>query len=210
MTVPSTEPWGMPLVTGLQLDLMLLFTNIWAQPIRQFSAYLIFHFPNLYFVSLPTRVLGDSMKNIIQLKLNNIHCYPSSTKAVISLYKVIRMVKHNFPYINPCSSILPWHLAPVIYTHFKAEFFYKLCWGSRCLPELTSGVQLVETILGCRTMGWLWQGEGPLCLHGLCGGYQSPEQQGSHLPRSYWDEEETRVLESWGLTLGAGCSVGMG
>lgn len=109
MTVPSTDPWGTPLVTGLQLDLMLLFTNIWAQPIRQFSAYLIFHFSNLYFVSLPTRVLGDSMKNIIQLKLNNIHCSPSSTKAVISLYKVIRMVKHNFPYINPCSPILPWH-----------------------------------------------------------------------------------------------------
>lgn len=37
-----------------------------------------------------------------------------------------------------------------------------------------------------------------------------PEQLGSHLPRSYWAEEETRVLESWGLTLGAGCSVGMG
>lgn len=59
-------------------------------------------------------------------------------------------------------------------------------------------------------MGWLWQGEEQLHLHGLCGGYQSPEQLGSHLPRSYWAEEETRVLESWGLTLGAGCSVGMG
>ena len=50
------------------------------------------------------------MKSITNIEVKNIRCYPSSTKPVILSYcKDIRLVEHNFPFINPCCPILPWH-----------------------------------------------------------------------------------------------------
>jgi len=39
-TGPGIDPWGTPLVTGLQPDFMLLITMLWAQPFSQFSVHL--------------------------------------------------------------------------------------------------------------------------------------------------------------------------
>lgn len=36
-TGPSTDPWGSPLVTGLQLDFVPWITTLQAQPFSQFS-----------------------------------------------------------------------------------------------------------------------------------------------------------------------------
>jgi len=40
-TGPSIDPWGTPLVTGLQLDFMLLITSLRARPFSHFLVHLI-------------------------------------------------------------------------------------------------------------------------------------------------------------------------
>ncbi|KAK4828429.1 LOW QUALITY PROTEIN: hypothetical protein QYF61_026525 [Mycteria americana] len=42
-TGPKTEPWGTPLVTGRQLDLVPFTTTLWAQPSSQFFTQQIVH-----------------------------------------------------------------------------------------------------------------------------------------------------------------------
>lgn len=62
---PSIEQQCTPLLTCLQLDFVLLITAPCAHSFGQFSIHLTFHLPNLYFISLPTKV-----------KVNNMDCSP--------------------------------------------------------------------------------------------------------------------------------------
>lgn len=51
-TGPTIEPWGISLMTCLQMNLMLLITTPWAQLFSSFSVYITIHLSNLQVVSL--------------------------------------------------------------------------------------------------------------------------------------------------------------
>ena len=58
---PSIKPWGTLLVTGIQLDLVLWITELWAWQFSHFPVHLTVHLSNLYFIILPARILFEAM-----------------------------------------------------------------------------------------------------------------------------------------------------
>jgi len=104
----------MPLVTSCQLDFILLIWTLQPNHPYSFSFTSLTH-PNL--TCLPTSRLWETMsKALTKSMLQSINTTTSalllSTQAVVSLYKVIRLVRHNQPLVNPC-----W-LLPVTFTSF--------------------------------------------------------------------------------------------
>jgi len=74
-TGPGIEPCGATLVTGLQLDFVPLMTTLPAQQFSRFAVTLTVHSSGVYFISLAMKMLlGDRVKRLTKLKINNIHC----------------------------------------------------------------------------------------------------------------------------------------
>jgi len=70
----SIHLWGTPLVTGLQLDFILLITTLRAQLFKQFSIHLTvqpIHQHLLYEDLMP-----DSVESLTEAKVDDIHCSP--------------------------------------------------------------------------------------------------------------------------------------
>ena len=59
-TGPSTDPWGTPLVTSLQLDSVPLMTTLWVLPFSQFSIHCTDHSSSPQFLSFPRRMLWET------------------------------------------------------------------------------------------------------------------------------------------------------
>ena len=57
-TSPSIDPW---LVTGLQLDFMVLITICYVWQFSQFSVHLAVHLTSPYLISLSMRMLWETM-----------------------------------------------------------------------------------------------------------------------------------------------------
>jgi len=64
-TEPSIDPWGIPLVTGLQPDSALLMIILWTLLVSQFSICLIVHLSIPCFLSFITRMLWEMVSNAL-------------------------------------------------------------------------------------------------------------------------------------------------
>lgn len=82
-TGPTIEPWGTQLVTGLQLDFMLLITTLWdylfnqysIHPIVQLRLHQLFH----------EDIVRTSSKNLADVEVDKYFTLTSSTKSDVSL-----------------------------------------------------------------------------------------------------------------------------
>lgn len=81
------DPWGTPVVTGLQLDFVSLTSTLWIWPLSCMSAACL---EGSY------RYNGKSLTGV------KVDALPLYTEAVISSEKVIQVIEHDFPFVNPC------------------------------------------------------------------------------------------------------------
>jgi len=53
--------------------------------------------------------VGNSVKGLTKVQVDNTHSLPSSTRQVTWSYKQIRLVKQDLPFMNPCwLGLIPW------------------------------------------------------------------------------------------------------
>lgn len=97
-TGPTIDPWGIPLVTCLQLDfatghnpLGLVVLPI-ANPLSK-----------VYFVSLTVIMMQDSVKGFTKVRVNNIHCFPLIHRASHLTVEGYQVGQASFPL---CKSML--------------------------------------------------------------------------------------------------------
>ncbi|KAK4831590.1 hypothetical protein QYF61_018350 [Mycteria americana] len=91
---PNIDPWATPLVTGLQLDFMPLTTTLWAWPFSQFSVHLTIASSSPYFHWLLYKdLMGDSVKGLTEVRVDNVHCSPLIYQASHFITEVYQVVK---------------------------------------------------------------------------------------------------------------------
>ncbi|GAB0181629.1 hypothetical protein GRJ2_000628200 [Grus japonensis] len=89
-TGPSIDPWTTPLVTGLQLDFVPLITTLWAWPFSRFSIHLIVCLSSPYINKFYEDLIGNSIKGLTEMQVDNIHCSPLIYQAshfVVEVYQ---------------------------------------------------------------------------------------------------------------------------
>ena len=97
-TGPSTDPWGTPLVTSLQLDSAPLMTTPLSsalQPVLKPP-----HWPLIQptFPELPYEdVMGDSVKSLAVVKVDNIQCSPLIYPASPAITEGYQIGQARFP-----------------------------------------------------------------------------------------------------------------
>lgn len=90
----------MLIVTGLQLDFISLTLTLWMRPFSQILIHLtcLLTQPSLY-QFLYENIMKCSPESVTEIKVNNILCFPSSTKPIYSLH-LTRLIKHNSFWIH--------------------------------------------------------------------------------------------------------------
>ena len=101
----STNSWGTSLATGFQLDSTSLIPTFWTLPVSQFLVHLTIHSSFTQFLSLPTRMLWEQCQKLCWSQGRQ-HPLLSCHLPNRSCLKATRLVKHDFPLVNPCWLLL--------------------------------------------------------------------------------------------------------
>ena len=101
-TRPSTDPWGMPLITGLHLNIELLTATLWMRPSSQFLIQWVVHLSNLFFFNLVTRMLCSAV---------SIHTVVVTLWAIIILSLIYSFCSTQLECVErPCHELCWWRL----------------------------------------------------------------------------------------------------
>lgn len=117
---PTIDPWGMSLVTDLQLDFTTLITNPMspaAQPAPKCTSLTTCLAHTLSNLSI--RMFWETvLKVLLRSRYTSSSALQSFSKAGISSWKVTRLVKHDFPFII-CTD----------YSHSLSRVIHSIFWN---------------------------------------------------------------------------------
>ncbi|KAJ7413852.1 hypothetical protein WISP_87945 [Willisornis vidua] len=107
-TGPTTDPWGTPLVTGLQLDAALFTNTLWAKPSSHLLTQQRLCLTKLWDCQLfQEHVMGGGVKGFDEVQVDYIHSLPDFHQAghlVIQADQILHSLCHPSPdtlqYIN--------------------------------------------------------------------------------------------------------------
>ncbi|XP_064323789.1 uncharacterized protein LOC135316058 [Phalacrocorax carbo] len=89
-TGPSTDPWGTPPVTGLQPDSARLIMTLGVLILSEFCVHLTVPSSNPHFLSLPVRMLWETVSNaLLKSRQTTSTALPSSTQPVTPAQKAV-------------------------------------------------------------------------------------------------------------------------
>lgn len=133
-TGPSISPWGTPLQTNLQLEVLWLITILWAWQISQFWGHLVVHLSSLFFSVCPWRTFERQC--LKKFETDNIHLLLNYFSVLNLKYKNIWNAKGE--------SIIKYHELRCM--TFLCSLQHRVCFGI---------VQLA--LLVCKKFAWLQQ-----------------------------------------------------
>lgn len=89
---PSTDHWRVPLVTGCQLDFVIIFTQEFGQFSTCFKVHLVSHQFSC------TYTVGDCVEYFAKVKIHSIYCSHSLNWPP---WKGVRLFRNNLAFVNP-------------------------------------------------------------------------------------------------------------
>ena len=93
-------------MAGLQMDFVLLITIFQSQHTSQFPIYISIHFSHPYCTVLFLRILWTTVSKVCETQYRISTVLTQSTELAISSQQTIRLVSHDFRFVNSCS-LLP-------------------------------------------------------------------------------------------------------
>lgn len=138
-TRPSANPWGTPLVNGLQLDFMLLITSLNLAVQFTFLSLSLSTYP---VISFSMKIL---VKNLSQVKVQKVDCSPrihQTTHHIVENYQVtqVQFTVHK----SMLTSFNCLLFLSIFWIFFQCCLFYHFpgCWGDAGQP-LAPGILLL-------------------------------------------------------------------